>query len=86
MRLWEGMPRSGAPPEPRWELSSPPDDVVLARALRPESSCESAAPWGCPLPGREECQAVHLPDAFPRPPLGISGRGGLGGAGPHLVF
>lgn len=41
MRLQEGMPRSGAPPEPHRELISPPGDVTLARALLPESSCSS---------------------------------------------
>lgn len=74
MRLWEGMPRSGPPhpnphshPEPHWELSSPPGDVTLARALRPESSCESAAPRGCPRHAERERQALRLPGAFSWP-------------------
>lgn len=39
MRLQEGMPCSGAPPELHWKLISPPGDVALARTLPAKSSC-----------------------------------------------
>lgn len=62
----------------------------MARALRPESSCESAAPRGCPLHAEREHQALRLPGAFPWPLPGdlwacrSRGGGAGGGVSPHL--
>lgn len=84
MRLQERMPHSGAPPpEPHWELISLPRDVMLARALRRESSCYSperpAVRRGCAGEGAPSCPLAWC---LPWAPTKACGPEGGAGAPP----